>query len=90
VVNDRGEILVVYLSPGNVDDREPIPDLTEGLFGKEFADKGYLSHTLFLVLWQRGLPLFTGVRKNMPTRLLDLTDKLLLRQRAIIETIHDH
>lgn len=89
VVNDRGEILAFYLSPGNVDDRQPIPHLTQGLFGKLFADKGYLSHKLFLALWEHGLELITGVRKNMPNRLMDLPDKLLLRQRSIIETIHD-
>lgn len=89
VVNERGEILAFYLTPGNVDDRQPIPHLTQDLFGKLFADKGYLSHKLFLALWERGLQLITGVRKNMPNRLVDLTDKLLLRQRSIIETIHD-
>lgn len=89
VVNDRGEILAFYLTPGNVDDRQPIPQLTHDLFGKLFADKGYLSHKLFLALFERGLELITALRKNMPNRLVDLTDKLLLRQRSIIETIHD-
>lgn len=89
VINDHGEILAFSLTPGNVDDRHPVPQLTQALFGKLFADKGYLSHKLFLSLFERGLELITAVRKNMPNRLMALSDKLLLRQRSIIETIND-
>jgi hypothetical protein len=89
VINDRGEILAFGLTPGNVDDRELLPYLAQNLFGKLFADKGYLSHKLFLKLLEHGLELITAVRKNMPNRLLRLSDKLLLRQRSIIETIND-
>lgn len=37
VVNEHGEILNVIVTPGNIDDRKPIPDLLSGLFGKIFA-----------------------------------------------------
>lgn len=43
VVNDQGDLLALYLTPGNVDDRKPVPRLTERLFGKLFGDKGYIS-----------------------------------------------
>jgi hypothetical protein len=33
--------------------------------------------------------LVTGIRKNMHNRLMPMMDKLLLRKRAIIETIND-
>jgi hypothetical protein len=59
------------------------------LLGKLFADKGYLSHKLFLDLWEQGLQLITKVKSTMPNALLPLADKLLLRKRAIIETITD-
>ena len=39
-VNDRGEILACRLTPGNTDDRKPLPALAKGLFGK-LGDKGY-------------------------------------------------
>ena len=42
VVNDAGELLRVALTPGNIDDRKPVPRLARTLFGKLFADKGYL------------------------------------------------
>ena len=38
VVSEYGELLNFTLTPGNIDDRKPVPDLLEGLFGKVFAD----------------------------------------------------
>jgi len=35
------------LTPGNVDDRTPIPQLVQRVFGKLFGDNGYLSQALF-------------------------------------------
>lgn len=89
VVNDRGELLAFRLTPGNVDDRQPVPDLTKGLTGKLIADRGYISQRLFDELWGRGLQLITRIRKNMKNKLMPLMDKLLLRKRAIIESVND-
>ena len=89
VVNERGELLAFRLTPGNVDDRQPVPELTQGLTGKLVGDRGYISQQLFKVLWERGLHLVTKIRKNMHNKLMPLADKLLLRKRAIIETIND-
>ena len=88
--NDRGELLTIALTPGNVDDRQPVPRLVKRLFGKIFADKGYLSQPLFHQLLEMfGLRLITKLRSNMKNRLLPVEDKLLLRKRAIVETIID-
>ncbi len=89
VVNDRGEVLACQLTPGNVDDRKPLPNMAQTLFGKLFGDKGYISQRLFEQLFSQGLELITPLRKNMKNQLLTLTDKLLLRKRSIIETIND-
>ena len=89
IVNDLGELLAVHLTPGNVDDRKPLEEMTEDLFGKLFGDKGYLSRTLFETLYERGLELVTSLRKNMKGQLKKLSDRLLLRKRFIIETITD-
>ena len=89
VVNERGELLAFQLTPGNVDDRQPVPTLSRELFGKLFGDKGYISQHLFAQLWSQGVELITSVRKNMKDRLMPLSDKLLLRRRAIIETVND-
>ena len=90
VVNDRGEILAFCLTPGNVDDRHPVPLLAKRLFGKLIADKGYLSQPLFeQLLTDRHLQVITRLRKNMANQLMPLLDKVLVRKRAIIESIHD-
>jgi len=89
VVNDRGELLAFRLTPGNVDDREPVPELTAGLTGKLIGDRGSISQKLFHELWERGLQWVTKIRKNMRNPLMPMVDKLLLRKRAIIETIND-
>jgi len=89
VVNECGEILAFHLTPGNVDDRKPVPILLQDIFGKVFADKGYLSKKLFDQLLQENVQLITGIRKNMKNHLMPLADKILLRKRSIIETIND-
>jgi hypothetical protein len=90
VVNDRGELLAFCLTPGNVDDRRPVPRLVRRLFGKLFGDRGYISQALAEQLFTtQGLLLITKPRKNMRERILAATDKLLLRKRAIIESVND-
>jgi len=42
-VNDKGALLQVALTLGNTDDRKPVSRFSQRLFGKLFADKGYLS-----------------------------------------------
>lgn len=90
VVNDKGELLAVQFTPGNVDDRKPVPNLSRRLYGKLFGDRGYISQSLAEQLWQeRTLLLITKLRKNMKNHLMLMIDKILLRKRAIIETIID-
>ncbi len=90
IFNDRGELLNLVLTPGNVDDRRPVPQMAQKLFGKLFGDKGYLSKKLSEELLRTfNVQLVTGIRSNMKNKLLPLMDKLLLRKRAIVETIID-
>lgn len=90
VFNDQGELLTFTLTPGNVDDRAPVPGFAERLFGKLFGDKGYLSQPLLKQLKSLfGIELITPRRKNMKKVELPLLDKLRLRKRAIVETIID-
>jgi hypothetical protein len=88
-VNDRGELLACCLTPGNVDDRTPVPQMVKDLHGKLFGDRGYISAPLTQLLFEQGLQLITKLRKNMKDVLMLLSDKLLLRKRAIIESIID-
>jgi hypothetical protein len=91
VINDKGEILSCVLTAGNIDDRDEsvINPLTENLFGKLIGDKGYLSQKIFDSLFARGIQLITKIRKNMKNKLMLIEDKLLLRKRAVIESVND-
>ncbi len=89
VVNDCGHLLVCRLTPGNIDDRRPVPGMARKLFGKLIGDKGYLSQELVATLLHQGVDLITPIKRTMKQRLVKLNDKLLLRKRAIIETITD-
>ena len=88
-VNDQGDLLACSLTPGNVDDRKPVPTMVRRLRGKLIGDRGYVSAPLTELLFEQGLHLITRLRKNMKNRLMHLSDKLLLRKRAIIESIID-
>ncbi|MGB3024172.1 MAG: IS982 family transposase [Candidatus Saccharimonadales bacterium] len=92
IVNDRDELLALRITPGNVSDvdAELVTGMAEGIQGKLFGDKGYISKEVFERLWKQGLRLVTNIRSNMKQRLLPLQDKLMLRKRFIIETVNDH
>jgi hypothetical protein len=89
IVNDAGELLALCLTPGQVDDRRPVPALVTGLFGQRFGDRGDISQALHDALFVQGLALLTKIRKHRQNRLMRLWDKRLLRQRALIETLND-
>ena len=89
IINDRGELLAFKLTPGNVDDRKPLPEMAQGIFGKLFGDRGYISQDLFEKLYEQQLQLITRYKKNMKQKLVKLIDKILLRKRALIETVND-
>lgn len=92
VINDCGEIMNFCLTAGNIDDRNPkvIEHLTKNIFGKLFADKGYISQKLFENLWSKGIQLITKQKKNAKKKgLMEFSDRLLLRKRAIIESVND-
>ena len=90
VVNDKGELLNFQVTPGNVDDRKPVPELLQHLFGKVFADKGYISQKMFKELLESvGVQVVTKLKRNMKQRLMPFGDRLLLRKRAVVETVID-
>lgn len=69
VINDRGELLNVRLTPGNVDDRKPVPQLDRKLYGKVYGDKGYISQPLFELLRHTlGIQFVTKLRSNAKNR----------------------
>lgn len=89
--NEKGELINFVLTRANVDDRNEnvIDALTDKAFGKLYADKGYISQSLFGHLWDDGIHTVTGLSSNMKHRLMPLYDKIMLRKRSIIESIND-
>ena len=77
------------LTSGNTADSTVLDAITQHLAGKLYADKGYIGRELFTQLWQRGLHLITGTRRNMKNSLMPLADKIMLRKRFVIETVLD-
>lgn len=91
IINDKGEILNFMFTPGGVDDREPLKQeaFFKNIKGKLYADKGYIGKTLFETLFVNGVQLVTKVKNNMKNMLMSIADKILLRKRALIETVND-
>jgi IS5 family transposase len=87
VINHKGQIMALRITPGNIADSTVLDEISQHLAGKIYADKGYIGHEMFKRLWQRGLHLMTGIRRNMKNYLMPMTDKIMLRKRFVIETI---
>ncbi len=91
VIHDKGELLNFVITPGNIDDREPLksPSFIKTLKGKLYADTGYISQKLTQVLFMDGLHWITSIRNNMKNTLMELKDKIMLKKRSVIETVND-
>ena len=91
ICNEKGELLNFMITPGDVDDRKPLEykSFVDFIYGKLFGDKGYIGKELFQRLFVNGIQLVTKLRTNMKGALMSVSDRLLLRKRAIIETVND-
>ena len=90
IITEKGGLVRVKLTPGNKDDRAVVSQMTQGLTGWLFGDKGYISKELFLTLYRRGLKLVTGIKKSTQNLPIPLHEKIMLRKRSIIETVFDY
>ncbi len=88
IINHLGEILALKVTPGNVDDREPVRELSKDLTGSLYGDKGYLSQELADDLAKTDITFITKKRRNMKALALAEWDKVMLKKRFIIETIN--
>ena len=91
ICNEKGELLNFMVTPGDTDDRKPLEDkrFIEAIYDKLVADRGYFSQNLFNRLFVDGIQLITKLKSNMKGALMRVSDKLLLRKRAIIESVND-
>ena len=68
IINDKGELISVKFTPGNVYDRAPVLDLTEGLRGLLLADRGYIKQELFEKLYEKRLKMIHGIKSIMKNK----------------------
>ena len=91
IINDKGEILNFTITQANVDDRTPLKNerFLDKIFGKLYADKGYIGKELAQMLFVDGVQLITQIKNNMKNCLMTLNDKIMLRKPSVIETVND-
>ncbi|MDR0418879.1 MAG: IS982 family transposase [Prevotellaceae bacterium] len=91
IINDKGEIISLVITQGNADDRHPLSmeSFIRNVSGKLYADRGYISQKLAEILFVDGIHFVAKMRNNMKGGELPLQDRLMLRKRAVIESVND-
>ena len=91
ICNEKGELINFMIMSGDVDDRKPLEykAFVDLIYGKLVGDKGYISKNLFEKLFVDGIQLITKLKNNMKGAMMSVSDKVLLRKRAIIETMNN-
>jgi hypothetical protein len=91
IINDKGEIISFIITRGNVDDRQPLSmeSFLEKVSGKLYADRGYVSQKLKNILFVDGIHFIYKIRNNMKGGEIPLSDRIMLRKRAVIESVND-
>lgn len=87
----KGEILTFTTTQAIEDDRTPLKQerFLDKIFGKLFADKGYLGKDLAKLLFVNGTQMITYIKNNIKNCLMTMSDKILLRKRSVIETANN-
>ena len=55
------------------------------LYGKVFADRGYIKKELFESLLGQGIQLVHGLKARMKNKLMPIWDKIMLRKRGLYD-----
>ncbi len=83
-----GRTYGVHITAGNIDDRRTVSKMVKRLTGKLPDDKGYIRKAPVKELSEQGPEFITAIKKNMKQN-LSVSDRILLRKRAIIGTVND-
>lgn len=87
VVSYEGIICGYALAAANVDERDVLPQMVEGLQGLLIGDKGYIRPELKQQLTQQSLDLQTPLRKNMQDQRPKTFVRQLMSARRLVETV---
>jgi hypothetical protein len=90
IINNLGEINNFVITPANFadNDKKVLDVLFDGVKGKCFADKGYLTK-FFEEFYEKGIQLIAKIRKNMKNTIMKFNDKCWSKKRAVIESVND-
>ncbi|MES2676693.1 MAG: IS982 family transposase [Pseudomonadota bacterium] len=88
LTNDDGLILNFAIAPANVDERDILPEIVDGISGLVIADKGLISPSLKDDLAKYGIDLQTPLRKNMTDKRPKWLINWAMNTRRIIETVN--
>lgn len=91
----KGHILISYegiicgytFAAANVDERDVLPEMVDGLRGLLIGDKGYIRPSLKQELRQQGIDLQTPLRKNMHDTRPKAFVGQLMSTRRLVETV---
>jgi hypothetical protein len=95
VEKDEGHVLISYdgvicgysFAAANIDERDVLQDMTDGLTGTLIGDKGYIRPCLKEDLARQGLDLQTPLRKNMKDDRPKNFVTQLMKTRRLVETV---
>ena len=76
VINHKGQIMALKITPGNTADSTVLDAMTQHLAGTLYADKGYIGRELFSKLWLNG-----GTSIPVSPKVLFIA---ILRLRAVV------
>ncbi len=71
IINDQGGIISVKVTTVNVDDKKPVSEMVDELWGCLYGEKGYISSPFERELTNKGVTLITGI-KNMKPKVMKL------------------
>lgn len=86
-INLEGVVSGYTFAPANVDERDVLPDTTQGISGLLIGDKGYIRPLLRQELFEKGIDLQTPLRKNMVDTRPESFVQQLMSARRLVETV---
>ena len=87
MVNFEGVISGYTVAPANIDERDLLQNITEGITGLVIGDKGFIRPFLKQELKEQGIDLRTPLRKNMKDPRPKAVVEQLMHVRRKIETV---
>ena len=80
--NNSSEVITFCLTGANVDNRDSRvwTVFAKILYGKVFADRGYIKQELFENLFTQGIQLVHGLKAKVKNELIPMWDKIMLEK----------